>query len=364
MKENTKRLQFLDSLRFFAALAVIIQHTFERISPQFGWFCSNYFQFGAFGVCLFFLCSGFIIPVSIEKHQSIKKFAISRIYRLYPIFLVSLVLKISLILHGDVHGVDPSLTNILANVSMLAKFIGQPLIEASYWTLNLEMAFYIIVAILFKLNLLKHSVALAGAGLLGVSLIGIVGIHILHLFDGGWLLAFYLATMFVGTLYYRYLHHQLSKTALQASVATAIVTLVMNSYFVFGSQVPNPKNFGGESFLPVTNAILTAYLLFTVCYYFRNKSYPQLFTHLGAISYSLYLNQAIILTLVLSNIPNPVLASTLAISLTFIVSNYTYKYIEVPFINASKRIISAPKPAENTTSKKLAKAVIKPSSEV
>lgn len=339
MEKNSNRLQFLDCLRFLAALSVIIQHVFERSSAQFGWISSNYFQFGVFGVSLFFITSGFIIPVSIEKHQSIKKFAISRIYRLYPLFLASLILKTVLILNGNIHGVDPSFMVILANVTMLAKFIGQPLIEMSYWTLNLEMAFYIIVAVLFKLNMLQHSVKLALIALFGNLSIGVIAIHFLHLFNGGMLLTYYLATMFVGTVYYRNMKGLVSNKTLSLTIIFSLFVLFTNAYLTFGDHPSNPKLFGGDSFWPVVNAIALAYLLFTLGFIFRSKSYPRILTHFGTISYSLYLNQGIIIRLVMPAIASAMLSSIAAIAVTFLISNYTYKFIELPFINRSRRII-------------------------
>src|SRR6186713_1339102 len=82
------RLEFLDFLRFIAAFSVLIQHACEKVFPAFAYFCTHYFQFGVFGVTLFFLCSGFVIPVSLEKSHSLKKFWINRVFRLYPLYLV------------------------------------------------------------------------------------------------------------------------------------------------------------------------------------------------------------------------------------------------------------------------------------
>ncbi|HEY4206396.1 MAG TPA: hypothetical protein VGM31_06285, partial [Puia sp.] len=52
------RLEFLDFLRFMAAMSVLIQHACEKVFPSFAYFTTHYFQFGVFGVSLFFLCSG------------------------------------------------------------------------------------------------------------------------------------------------------------------------------------------------------------------------------------------------------------------------------------------------------------------
>ena len=61
-------------------------------------FDSHIFRFGQFGVVLFFLCSGFIIPASLERHGSLQGFWISRFFRLYPIYWVATLAALALVL--------------------------------------------------------------------------------------------------------------------------------------------------------------------------------------------------------------------------------------------------------------------------
>ncbi|KAA3438563.1 acyltransferase family protein [Rufibacter hautae] len=200
---SSSRLEFLDFLRCIAASAVMLQHALESKSPAFAEFSTKYFQFGVFGVTLFFLTSGFIIPVSIERANSIKAFWISRIYRLFPLYLVSILVTLLLISLGWLEGTPPTAASLLANAVMLAKFLGQPLIQGLYWTLNLEMVFYLLVTGLFMVGLLQRSVLLAMGALAAALLLGVVGTQVLHFFESGWGLCFQLATMFVGTVYFR-----------------------------------------------------------------------------------------------------------------------------------------------------------------
>lgn len=338
ISNGKSRLEFLDCLRFFAALSVIIQHIFERVSPSFGWFSSNYFQFGAYGVTLFFLTSGFIIPVSLEKYKSLKKFWIGRIFRLYPLFLLSLIIKLVYIFASGYQGMDINAVTVLANISMLAKFMGIPLIEGLYWTLNLEMAFYIAVSGLFIIGLLRRSLLVA-YGALGFSiLIGVIGSGVLHLFEGGWLMVFYLATMFVGTVFYRKMKGDNSFYALALLILVAVLVLFANTFLNLYNNA-STGSFGGKSFWPVTNAVLAAYLTFALFFHLRHFSYPKPFVYFGAISYSLYLNQAIIITLVMSNVNNPFLSASLAVVLIFMMSHITYRAVELPFVNLGRRFI-------------------------
>lgn len=339
MPKPTARLEVLDFLRFIAASSVILQHILENISPSFRSFCTEYFQFGIFGVCIFFLISGFIIPVSLEKHQSVKTFWINRIFRLYPLFLTSLILKLTLLKLDWISGSYPSATAIIANVTMLAKFIGQPLIEALYWTLNLEMVFYIIVTLLFSLKLLTKSILIGASGLFISLLIGVVAPQLLHLQTSGWGLVFNLATMFIGTLYYRHMKGSISGKTLAGMLSLTMLVLLINTYFnLYEKDIP--EALGTKSFLPVTNAFIAAYFLFTLCYYFKDISYPRIVLFLGNISYSLYLNQAIILSLAFLYIPNIYLSSLIAILGTFFMSYYTYKYIELPFVAFGRRVVT------------------------
>lgn len=92
---NNLRYNFLDDLRGIAALAVFMQHllghiyhTIQEFHPLYK---SVYFllaetvDWGRFGVVLFFLVSGFIIPSSLNK-SSILTFIIGRFFRLYPAY--------------------------------------------------------------------------------------------------------------------------------------------------------------------------------------------------------------------------------------------------------------------------------------
>src|SRR5258708_38869349 len=66
-----KRLAFIDTLRGIAVLSVLLQHALEVIvsnhpTGEYYWVFHNaigyYFNFGRFGVVLFFFVSGFVIP--------------------------------------------------------------------------------------------------------------------------------------------------------------------------------------------------------------------------------------------------------------------------------------------------------------
>jgi len=88
------RLEFLDTVRGVAALVVALQHTSEQVWPQvLGW-SHTWFRPGEFGVLAFFLCSGFIIPASLEKRGRLGEFWIGRFFRLWPLYLSALLIVV------------------------------------------------------------------------------------------------------------------------------------------------------------------------------------------------------------------------------------------------------------------------------
>src|SRR5205823_9972367 len=84
------RLQFVDAMRGVAAMAVLVQHVGERVWSGADRFTVQVFSAGRFGVFLFFLCSGFIIPAAIERHGTVRDFWRGRFFRLMPLYWASL----------------------------------------------------------------------------------------------------------------------------------------------------------------------------------------------------------------------------------------------------------------------------------
>ncbi|HEX5501271.1 MAG TPA: acyltransferase family protein, partial [Thermomicrobiales bacterium] len=77
---ESARLGFLDALRGVAVLAVVGVHLGERLFAGYGRVVESRFALGHFGVTLFFLCSGFIIPVSLERQGSLRRFWARRFF--------------------------------------------------------------------------------------------------------------------------------------------------------------------------------------------------------------------------------------------------------------------------------------------
>jgi len=109
------------------------------------------FKFGRFGVALFFLSSGCVIPFSFKGDRPLAGFAISRMSRLYPAYWLS----VALVIYATVPAPSPTTTTLLANITMLQRFVGKPGIVAVYWTLSIKLRFCVLCAGLFAIGWLS-----------------------------------------------------------------------------------------------------------------------------------------------------------------------------------------------------------------
>jgi peptidoglycan/LPS O-acetylase OafA/YrhL len=82
-----KQLAWLDALRGIAALCVVFDHlAYLVLQPVRNAVC-QWFGPDQYGDFVFFLVSGYIVPASLERTGSIRSFWVSRVFRLYPLYL-------------------------------------------------------------------------------------------------------------------------------------------------------------------------------------------------------------------------------------------------------------------------------------
>lgn len=164
------RLHALDGLRGVAILLVMGFHYFYHLESfyykstlyPYGETFSNVlvFKYGYMGVELFFIISGFVIAMTLESSKSVTDFAIRRFVRIWPALIVSAVLTFFLLNWSDSPfaltrrqfwpNFLPSLT--LTPTSLWSGlFPNVDFVTGVYWSLVVEIRFYMIAAILFWL---------------------------------------------------------------------------------------------------------------------------------------------------------------------------------------------------------------------
>lgn len=327
------RLAFLDGLRALAALAVFGYHAALAIAPDWAIFFSTRFDLGHFGVVLFFLCSGFIIPVSLERHRSLRRFWINRVCRLYPLYWCSaIVVLVGFALLAPGSRMEQGWTqfrmtlhtplSVLANLTMLQSFLGMPDLMGIYWTLAFELMFYGIVSLLFVARLLRYSVLLAVSFALAAVLVEVVLPRLTGRTYAPGVMT-YLALMFTGTVLYRHVEGSVRSGTVWAVSGLALL-------LVLATTLGSPPELAAMSTpLALGLARLGAIVVFVGALHSRGMKLPRLVLYLGQISYSLYLWH----TFVIIAIPQtgPIALTVLLWLLCLIgVAALTYRWVEQP----------------------------------
>lgn len=153
-----RRLAAVDGLRLVAALAVAVYHLtvawrVDGVRPPAFFLprASHVTVYGFLGVELFFLISGFVIAMS-GWGRPLGSFFASRVSRLYPAYWAGVVVTTVVMLVLPVTGGVPvsGLPNpagVLVNLTMLQEPLGVPAVDTVYWTLFVELRFYLLFAV-------------------------------------------------------------------------------------------------------------------------------------------------------------------------------------------------------------------------
>jgi peptidoglycan/LPS O-acetylase OafA/YrhL len=147
------RLEVLDGIRFLAALYVVVFHlsagdrsSWQKPSRELFGPLFHVASYGWLGVELFFMISGFVICLS-TWGKTFSQFAISRVVRLYPAYWFCVLLATAVVLIDPSRAHALSWSQVLENLTMTESLAQVPLVDPSYWTLAIELIFYLLVAV-------------------------------------------------------------------------------------------------------------------------------------------------------------------------------------------------------------------------
>ncbi len=151
------RFYEIDLFRFLAAMSVVMYHYTYR-----GFAAGDYspiefpvmgliFKYGYLGIDLFFIISGFVILMTALNRDS-SHFVISRVIRLYPAYWFSVTLTFICILIYQGPQYSATFQQYLVNLTMIHSFVGVKHIDAVYWTLLVELRFYLLIFLLLMIK--------------------------------------------------------------------------------------------------------------------------------------------------------------------------------------------------------------------
>jgi peptidoglycan/LPS O-acetylase OafA/YrhL len=322
------RLEFLDALRGIAVLFVMVIHGLEQILSHDAlfvrWF-AVWFDLAHFGVMLFFVTSGFVIPISLGR-STLRRFWLRRCLRLYPMYLFTLALAAALIAAGvyappnDQFALMP-VRSILANATMLQTFMGVFHIIPAFWSLVPELVFYVLISALIGLGLFARSVPIAAGLIVAAAVVE----GVLPRF--GWAhipLLQFVALMMTGTVLYR---ASTGATSRRQALAICVLCIVMIAL------IPAP-------FSTYTARLATVPCFLLILYW---RPQPRVLVYLGTISYSLYLLHSLVIAVLHTGDGRRDFLLWMTCSL--VIASASYRWIERPAIRADRLLGTSTRPS-------------------
>lgn len=326
-------------------MLVVISHLLVEIAalaPGFGaeWVVHNV-GFGRMGVVAFFCISGFVIPFSFKGRTPVRNFVISRFFRLYPAYWLSLA---TFVIIGSLFGMTFPPVQVLANLTMVQTRLGQPDVINIYWTLFIELVFYGLCTLGFVAGLLNNARAVVAALTLFVA--ASMTLLVFYLLEIGpdlppLAIPAYLAIMGFGTLVRQ---AWLAQDPLARRVVPALaVGLIASLAVVFGlgfadndPPVHPTADFAG---------LFLGLGLFAASFNMQALLARPVMVWLGQISYSLYLLHAVCL-LICVRIAASVNSDALqigiilaAVPLSLLVAHLSMRFVEKPTTALGHRIV-------------------------
>lgn len=317
----SSRVVELDALRGIAAVAVLAYHYTTRYSEQIGHVGGMPLDLlaGKYGVQLFFLISGFVIFMTLERTRTAMDFVVSRFSRLFPGYWAAAALTAWVIYTVGLPQQRLPLHDLILNFTMVQEILGAEHLDGSYWTLQIELFFYAQMLLWFVLGQLKRIHWIIGGWLVLAAIEGLCEKH-------GWHFSYVVRELLIlrfipffamGILFYRMRTHPAELRLNIVMIGLCLLAIAVGERPVF---------------LLVGVICCAIFCVFTLGW-LRFLNTP-VFAWLGALSYSLYLiHQSIgfvvIYRLERLGVPS-LLACLVAMAVAFALAMALTRWVEKP----------------------------------
>jgi len=302
------RLEGIDVLRGTAVGFVVLYHFFELLGLQQHFLYPYVFSLGQLGVPLFFVISGYLIYRSVDYSISkkgikrgLKNYIVHRLFRILPAYYINFIFIfiIAYFILGtmDTWSFSFIKRQIISHLTFMSYFIYKSSgfgVNGAYWTLSIEMLWYII-APLFFIFIKQDRYYLV---IVSIALLYILSIDFqlwdtylnlnytqINYLPMQYYLYFQLVAQIlyfiVGIFIYKYVIQFKSMDKLNTCILFVVVIFI---FFISSTHVYFINIFIIKMFI----TLITVSLLFTL-FYNKKLAFLQPLGWLGKISYSIYL---------------------------------------------------------------------------
>ena len=300
-----------------------------------------FINLGAFGVAVFFLVSGFVIPLSLIKKSSYSFFK-GRVRRIFPTYFAGFSITILSLWLSSLYFSNPfpySFKEVAIHyIPGLRDILWSRHIDGIVWTLEIELKFYLVCGLcisLFRKNsyfvflipvfgfLISIWVLYQTTYILSV---GSIQYKIAYIFTYS---TKYICFMFIGVAM-NYLYRDII-SSVQAIILSLVLILLM---FILWFAEPFRQS------LHVIVNYMIAIIVFGLSYFYRGKfSFNRLTNFFANISYPLYVSHAIFgyvfMSILLDRKLDPNIAILLTTCSSIAIAWFLHKYVEKSFMRSS-----------------------------
>lgn len=361
-----QRINFANYLRGMACCFVVIAHIItvffapavaSRLTnmPQYSGVLPTQilpiYSFGInwaeIGVALFFIISGFVIPISLQKYESFQ-FLVARFFRIVPTYILGLSITICALGFGAwYYGThfSYSLFTVIANYALISDFVATTSIDAVAWTLMTELKFYLLCALIITwikdsdyVKILLLCIALFIS--MKVLVDGLLWIP----FSSVYLFNIPILTfMFIGTMLYFYYSVKINRIEMLASV------FALSFLFIVEAEGPTFSNGPIGYIIPYFEALG----IFIICMIFskHGSTFPKnfitiktesLLSFFADISYPLYIvhgvTNYVFMRILLDMGFSPFVVIGIAVLDSIILAFLLHVFVEVPTNEYGKKL--------------------------
>jgi peptidoglycan/LPS O-acetylase OafA/YrhL len=314
-------------------------------------------DWGAFGVGLFFLLSGFVISNSMQRYTP-REFLINRILRIYPTYAVGFLFVVGILwLSGWLYrrGFPYSIGQVIVHtVPGLRQAVGSIYIDPVIWTLEVEIKFYVVVyfAMLFGQRTLPATALAAAAGAIAIflSLAGLVfstsSLDLLRLLSDIQFVVF----MLIGSIFFQYWTNEISAKALLIRTGY-VFALFASIWLLSGLNAATSVQSAGRIW-SYGAAVLAFAAAMRFSHWFKSDSTAADF--FARISYPLYvvhLAPGYLIMVMLHGTPlPPVVDIGIAFACVCLIASLLHFAVELPAQNLARRWKAAEVPQRISSS--------------
>lgn len=306
----TQRIAFILKLRGISALLVMFYHhchffwmnqdfcgrlAHRPLIADIPWIAkfleSLPINFGNLGVAIFFLISGFLMPIAAQNKTRLD-FLKRRLWRIWPAYVIALLLTMFLVYLSSRNNQYPSFFSwshghIATSLFLIRDIGGYPLIDGIVWTLEIEIKFYLLCFIT-RTWLVEKPIKFILLIII-LALLSLVLMNYRHFIETVFIerpMRIFFKTMkfvcFMGLGCLLSYIYQKKITIRKTFIYSLILAVLYFGHFIHtGKHAVEWKEIVSYSL---------AYLLFATCYALREKFLNSgIMAYIGKISYSLYL---------------------------------------------------------------------------